>query len=90
MLRQEKGKVTPEELNDLAQITIELVEHIQQEIRLVGFWKKVQAQDALRNWIVQFLDDHDVLAYDRLPEVADRLVELARANQHKLVKQEGV
>jgi len=86
VIRKEKGDVSPEELNALAQITIELVEHIQQEIRIVGFWRKAQAQEALRNWIVQFLDDHDVLEYDRLPEVADRLVELAKANQYRLGK----
>jgi type I restriction enzyme R subunit len=89
VLRQElakDGEVTPDVLVKLVGVTVDLVAHVQQEIRLVGFWKRVQAQDALRSWIVQCLDDREVLPYSRLPEVADRLVELAKVNHHRLVK----
>ena len=63
---------------------MELVEHVRQEIHFVGFWQNAHARDVLRKWIVQFLDEQDVLPFDRLAEVADRLVELAKVNQHKL------
>jgi len=89
VLRQEVGKdgeVSDDDLHKLVEATVGLVEHIQQEIQLVGFWTRAQAQDALRGWIVQYLDDIGILPYDRLPAMADRLLELAKVNHHKLVK----
>jgi type I restriction enzyme, R subunit len=50
VLRQEIGggvDLPPDRLMMLCQVTIELVEHIQQEIRLVGFWENAYAQDVL-------------------------------------------
>jgi type I restriction enzyme R subunit len=76
----------PERLMALCQVTVELVEHVQQEIRLVGFWENPHAQTVLRKWILQYLDAKDVLPIERLPEVADRLVELAKANHRKLTR----
>jgi type I restriction enzyme R subunit len=79
-----EANVAPEVLGKLVKATVEMVDHIQQEVRLEGFWKKSQAQDALRGWLVQYLDDQDLLPYDRLPEITDRLLELAKVNHHKL------
>ncbi len=79
------AEIEPERSMKLAQITIELVEHIQQEIRPVGFWQKAQAQAILRFWVVRYLDDQEVMDYDKLPNVADRLVELAKVGLHKLI-----
>jgi len=87
VLRQEVGKggaVAPDVLGKLVKATVEMVDHIQREVRLEGFWKKAQAQDALRGWLVLYLDDQDILPYDRLPEITDRLLELAKVNHHKL------
>lgn len=89
ILRQElagNGKIEPEVMERLCRITLDLVAHIQQEIRLVGFWTKVQAQELLRSWIVQRLDDEDLFAYERLGAIADRLVELAKARHEKLIR----
>jgi len=89
VLKQEvagKRDLTPEELVKLAALTVELVDHIRQEIQVVGFWGKVQARTALRNWVFQTLDRADVLPFERLDEVADRLVELAKVNHEKLVR----
>jgi hypothetical protein len=52
----------------------------------VGFWQNAHAQTVLRKWLVQYLDRRDVVPFDRLPEVADRLVELAKANHLKLTR----
>ena len=76
-------KVPKETLRKLAEMTVELVEHVRQEIRVVDFWRNVQAQNVLRQWIIQQLDQ-DVLPFERLPEVAGRLVELARALHTRL------
>jgi len=89
VLRQEVGQgaaVDADTLATLVRATVALVERVQQEVRIEAFWKKVQAQDALRGWLVQYLDDLDVLPYDRLPEITDRLLELAKVNHHKLVR----
>jgi type I restriction enzyme R subunit len=89
VLRQEVGggvDLPPDRLMTLCQVTVELVEHVQQEIRLVGFWENPHAREMLRRWLVQFLDAHDVLPIKRLAEVADHLVELAKANHAKLTR----
>lgn len=89
ILRQEVAggaDLPPDRLMALCQITVELVEHIQQEIRLVDFWGNRNAQMVLRSWIVQCLDAEDVLPFERLQEVADRIVELAKANHWKLTR----
>jgi len=79
--------VSSEELDRLCRITIEMVAHIQQEVRNVGFWKNSHAQEVLRKWVIGFLDDNDeVVPFDKQEYVADRIVELAKANHHKLVR----
>ncbi len=74
----------PEQLAVLAGLTVALVDHIRQEIRRVDFWRNLVAQNELRGWIGQFLDDHDVVPFARQQAVADRLVELARALHTRL------
>jgi type I restriction enzyme, R subunit len=89
LLKQEvagDGDLSREKLERLAGITVDLVDHVQQEIRLVGFWQNAHAQVVLHRWLVQFLDDQDVLAFDRLSRAADRFVELAKANNAKLMR----
>ncbi|HKV08605.1 MAG TPA: type I restriction enzyme endonuclease domain-containing protein, partial [Thermoanaerobaculia bacterium] len=89
ILRQEmggNGKIDSGLMERLCRITVDLVAHIQQEIRLVGFWSRVPAQEVLRSWIVQRLDEEDLFAYERLGAIADRLVELAKARREKLVR----
>ncbi len=69
----------------LREVVVDLVDHIRQEIALVGFWQRAQAREGLRGWIFQTLDDADVLPFGRLDAVADKLMELAKANHHRLV-----
>jgi type I restriction enzyme, R subunit len=85
----------PEELSStqaavLRQATVTLVAHLRREISVVGFWQNTYAQGVLRKWVVQHLDGQqvdgrDLFKLDRLSEVADRVVELARANHNRLV-----
>ncbi|MFC1791050.1 type I restriction endonuclease subunit R [Gemmatimonadota bacterium] len=89
LLRQElkkAGEGHDDRLERLVPVTVDLVDHVREEIRLVGFWGSAQKQEELRNWIVRFLDTYDLLPLDRLPQVADRMVELARVNHHKLIE----
>jgi type I restriction enzyme R subunit len=82
--------LTPAQTAVLRETTVTLVEHLRREIGVVGFWQNVYAQDVLRKWVVQHLDGqqvdgHDMFKLERLSEVADRVVELAKANHLKLV-----
>lgn len=63
----------------LAAFTIELVEHIRQEIRLVDFWRNLHAQDSLRRWVVKTLDDHDIVPFSSQTKTATSIIDLARA-----------
>lgn len=69
----------------LAGLTVDLVAYMQGEIAIVGFWNNAHAQEVLRGAVFQFLDDHDIVDFERADAVADKLMELARANHHKLV-----
>jgi type I restriction enzyme R subunit len=79
-------ELTGDDLEHLVEVTRGVLRHLRKEIALTDFWKKTHAQDGLRNWIVQYLDGAEVLPFERLPEVADRLVELARVNHDRLVR----
>ncbi len=48
--------------------------------------KPCTAQEVLRGAIFTFLDDHEIVPFDRADALADRLLELAKANHAKLVK----
>ncbi len=89
VLQQERRKtgVASEDMTEkLCRLTVEIVEHIQQEIRIVEFWDKAQAREQLRGWLFQTLDDSDLYQYDQLEGVAERLMELARANHDRLTR----
>ena len=57
-------------------------------VSVVGFWKNATRQEELRARIFMFLDENEIVDFDRCDTVADRLMELAKANHEKLV--EGV
>jgi type I restriction enzyme R subunit len=91
LLQQEvsgDGKAEGEQLDRLCALTVEIVDHIQQEIAIVGFWDshRTQAREGLRSWIVQILDSADLIPFTRLEAVADRLMELAKSKHHRLAR----
>jgi len=77
--------LSSERLAELARLTVELVEHIRQEIRLVDFWRNTYGQNVLRGWVLQFLDEHDLAPFQRQQAIADELVDLAKALHTRLV-----
>lgn len=89
ILKQERlkdGPVSGADSRWLASITVELVGVLQGEIGLVGFWKNANAQAVLRGHVFSFLDDKNVVEFERIDAVSDRLMELAKANHNKLLK----
>ena len=43
------------------------------------------AQNMLRGWIVRYLDDNDIVAFEKLERVADQLMDLAKTKHGQLV-----
>jgi len=76
---QKVGKPTKEQLGTLQALTIAMVEHVRQEVRIVSFWTRPAAKTELRSWIFQNLDSADLLPFDKLDPAVDRLMELAEA-----------
>jgi len=71
----------------LRDTTLELVARLQREIKIAGFWKKPEARRSLSNEIVQLLDDTNLFEFDKLEGVAEKVMQLAKANHDKLVRQ---
>ncbi|QIR40296.1 type I restriction endonuclease subunit R [Tolypothrix sp. PCC 7910] len=78
------GEFSQQPLPELAQATVEIVAHIVQEVRRVN-WGSQIVQEDLRKWIAGYLDDRDLVSYDQLEKVADKLVQLARRNRDNLM-----
>jgi type I restriction enzyme R subunit len=70
----------------LVDLTIDLVDHIRQEISIVNFWRKTQARDTLRGWIFKRIDESMLIEFDDLDRVATELMTLAKANHRKLTR----
>jgi type I restriction enzyme, R subunit len=73
----------------LRELTVDIVTHIKAEIVLVGFWHNAYDQGTLRAWIATrlaepMIDGSDLFDFARATPVADRLVELAKANHARL------
>jgi type I restriction enzyme R subunit len=74
----------------LRELTVDLVTRIKAEIGLVGFWHNTYAQNTLRAWVAirlaePMIDGEDLFDFTRTNPLADRLVELAKANHARLV-----
>ncbi len=82
--REQERPVSGGDVPWLAGLTVRLVDEISRAIRLVGFWDNLIRQEELRRDVFLFLDDNDLTEFDRADAVADRLMELAKANRHKL------
>lgn len=84
--RERERPVSDADLAWLAGLTMQLVDHVQSESAVVGFWSNPHAQEVLRGQVFTFLDDYEVVEFEQADAVADRLMELAKANRDKLVK----
>jgi type I restriction enzyme R subunit len=88
ILKEERAKQQPvgvEQAPWLVEVTLRLVDLLRSEMDVVAFWKNPQRQGELRGKVFMFLDEQEVVPFDRLDPVADRVMELAKANHTKLV-----
>ena len=67
-------------------LTRELVEHIQQEIRTVDFWRDLNARRQLTTWISTTLRRSRTVPRDRVESLADRFVDVAYRRHRWLVE----
>lgn len=89
LLKEERQKHQPVAVADqkwLAERAVQLVGTMRHEIAVVGFWKNTVAQEVLRSAVFTFLDDHEIVPFEHADAVADRLMELAKANHGKLTR----
>ncbi|TVR45363.1 MAG: type I restriction endonuclease subunit R [Planctomycetota bacterium] len=73
----------------LCAATVELVEHIRQELATTAFWDTLSYQHALRTWLIDSIDRMNLEPQGNLGKIehlADLLMELARHNHHKLIR----
>lgn len=88
LLKQEREKEAPvggADVQWLAKLAVDLVERVvRPTATVVGFWKNAARQEELRSAVFMFLDENEIVDFDRADEVTDRLMELAKANDHKL------
>ncbi|MBQ0977862.1 type I restriction endonuclease subunit R [Micromonospora sp. M61] len=89
-LTENSREVTPERAGPLRQVTIDIVHLIREDVRLVGFWDNAHKREQLRRAVIHRLDDtrmedgSDLFDYAWLRPLADRLLELAKHNHHRL------
>ncbi len=85
--RARLGPVTKQDEDWLAALTVDMVDRlIREEVRNVGFWKSGPRQDELRSHLFMFLDENEIVEFDDAERVAERLLELAKANHDQLVR----
>lgn len=92
LLKQEieqDRKLPERERVQLVQQTRDVVRMLREESKLVGFWKNATRQEELRGQVFTFLTDLELVEFERADEVADAIMELAKANQSKLDTPEG-
>ena len=77
--------LSDERREELAKVTVDMVGHIEQEVQAVDFWRNNAAQKQLRGWIVRYLDDHELVPFEKLEATADKIVDLAKNRHSHLV-----
>lgn len=80
-------EITPdhEKFTELVALTINLVEHIQQEIRVVDFWRDLNSRRQLETWVYNEIRRSRILPRQRDLELATALVDLAKHRHRWLV-----
>lgn len=66
---------------DIVHLAEDIVVEIAKHAGIVRFWHNPHAQDELRRRIIHTLDDGDLFPFAEQAVVADKVMELARANQ---------
>jgi type I restriction enzyme, R subunit len=69
-----------------AGMTVEILDHVRQEIRTPGFWQNPNKREVLRSWVEVYLLENDALDNDSgAAAVADDLVDQAHSKHTALI-----
>ncbi|MCU8691994.1 type I restriction endonuclease subunit R [Mycobacteroides abscessus] len=72
----------PEEVRvDIVHLAQEIVVQVEANASMVRFWHNPHAQETLRKQLIHTLDDRDLFPFEEQAPLADKLMELAKANQ---------
>lgn len=86
ILLEEYGKKPNDrKMKQFCEAVIDIVDHIRQEIAAVDFWRSRHAQDMLRMWIINEIDDRDLILFQKQDKLADRFLELSKAIHMRLI-----
>jgi type I restriction enzyme R subunit len=86
ILLEEYGKKPNEQkMKQFCEAVVDMVDHIRQEIAAVDFWRSRHAQDMLRKWIIEEIDDLDLIPFEKQEKLADRFLELSKAIHTRLI-----
>ncbi|MBW4780341.1 HsdR family type I site-specific deoxyribonuclease [Rhodococcus fascians] len=66
---------------DIVHLAQEIVLEVEMHASIVRFWQNSHKQDFLRRQLIHSLDERDLFPFDEQGPLADRLMELAKANQ---------
>lgn len=74
---------------DLIQLTEHLVEHITREVKTSAFWEphRRPMQEALEQELFERIYESELLAFDQIEPLVDKLRDLAKANSYKLERE---
>ena len=57
-------------MKQFCEAVIDMVDHIQQEIASIDFWRSRHAQDMLRLWIINEVDDLELSPFNKQEKLA--------------------
>jgi len=86
LIEEYEKKPDEQTMKSFCEALVDMVDHIRQEIRVVDFWRSRHAQDMLRLWIINEVDDLNLIPFEKQEKLADRFMELAKALHVRLVK----
>lgn len=66
---------------DIAQIVIDLAQHLREKAMVQGFWDNAVEQEMVRRWAVRRLDDANLYLLSDLDAIAADGMGVARANR---------
>jgi type I restriction enzyme R subunit len=80
----------PDEVRiDLIHLAEDIVVEVTDHTHRVRFWQNPHAQEELRKKIIHVLDDRNLFAFAEQAAVADRLMELSKANQALIARRQS-
>ncbi|MFH1993643.1 MAG: YgjP-like metallopeptidase domain-containing protein [Pseudomonadota bacterium] len=79
LIEEYDKKPDEQTMKSFCEAVVDMVDHIRQEIRVVDFWRSRHAQDMLRLWIINEVDDLNLIPFENQEKLADRFMELAKA-----------